>query len=199
MLTPLALAFLSSPALGAEAQAQALGIPNFHQVNDHIFRGAQPTGQGWDSLAKLGVKVVIDLRRENEDGTHSTSREAKAVQAAGMRYIHVPMNGIVAPRGADVAKVLDLLNGADSVFVHCKLGKDRTGTVIACYRISHDQWKNKRALDEAKSIGLHWVEVGMKNYISSYRVGSTAGATDAVVAARAPAATGAAAASANQN
>lgn len=187
LLTPLALAFLSSPAFGAEATVQALGIPNFHQVNDHVFRGAQPTEQGWDSLAKLGVKVVIDLRRENEDGEHSIAGEAKAVQAAGMRYVNVPMNGIVAPREADVAKVLDLLNGADPVFVHCKLGKDRTGTVIACYRISHDEWKNKKALDEAKSIGLHWVEVGMKSYISRYSAPNVAPAV-ATTAAAAPAA-----------
>jgi tyrosine-protein phosphatase SIW14 len=175
LITPLALAFVSSATFGAEAPVQANGVPNFHQVNDHIFRGAQPTGQGWDSLAKLGVRVVLDLRRENEDGNHSTAAEAKAVQAAGMRYVNVPMNGIVAPREADVAKVLDLLNGSDPVFVHCKLGKDRTGTVIACYRISHDQWKNKKALDEAKNIGLHWVEVGMKSYISSFRSVVTAG------------------------
>ena len=173
LLAPLALAFTSSLTLGAEAPVQALGIPSFHQVNDHIFRGAQPTEQGWDSLRKLGVRLVIDLRRENEDGNHSTAEESKAVQAAGMRYVNVPMNGIVAPQCADVAKVLDLLNGADPVFVHCKLGKDRTGTVIACYRISHDQWNSKKALDEAKTIGLHWVEVGMKNYISSFRSGFT--------------------------
>ena len=190
LLTPLALAFLSSPAFGAEAQVQALGVPNFHQVNDHIFRGAQPTAQSWDSLAKLGVKVVVDLRRENEDGEHSTAAEAKAVQAAGMRYVNVPMNGIVAPQEADIAKVLNLLNGPDPVFVHCRLGKDRTGTVIACYRISHDLWKNKKALDEAKAIGLHWVEVGMKSYISSFRGGIAA------VEAGAPAAT---VVSANQN
>jgi tyrosine-protein phosphatase SIW14 len=162
-----ALAFVSSSAFAAEVEAP--GVPNFHQVNEHIFRGAQPTGQGWDNLAKLGVKVVIDLRRDNEDGNHSLGAEAKAVQAAGMRYVSVPMKGLVAPSEADISKVLALLNGPDPVFVHCKLGKDRTGTVIACYRISHDRWQNKKALEEAKAVGLHRVEVGMKSYISGFR------------------------------
>ena len=36
------------------------GVPNFHQVNEHIFRGAQPSAEGFQSLAKTGVKVVID-------------------------------------------------------------------------------------------------------------------------------------------
>jgi uncharacterized protein (TIGR01244 family) len=184
-----ALAFLSSVAFAAEVQAP--GVPNFHQVNEHIFRGAQPTGQGWDSLAKLGVKVVVDLRRDNEDGDHSLAAEAKAVQTAGMRYVSVPMNGLVAPSEAAVAKVLALLNSPDPVFMHCKLGKDRTGTVIACYRISHDQWQNKKALDEAKAVGLHWVEVGMKNYISGFRpmAAPAAGPAEAGAPASAAAAT----------
>jgi protein tyrosine/serine phosphatase len=159
---------LSSSVFAADVTLQEPGIPNFHQVNDHIFRGAQPAPKAWDSLARMGVKVVIDLRREHEEG-HSIAAEAKAVEAAGMRYVNVPMNGIVAPRDEDIRKVLDIFNGPDPVFVHCKLGKDRTGTVIACYRISHDRWKNGQAMEEAKSIGLHRIEMGMKRYISGFR------------------------------
>ena len=165
----ISLVLMPSAVLASEPQVSAPGVPNFHQVNDHIYRGAQPNDQGWESLAKLGVKVVIDLRRENEEGNHSVAAEAKAVQAAGMKYVNIPMNGIVAPRDVDVAKVMQLFNGTEPVFVHCKLGKDRTGTVVACYRIAHDQWKNENALAEAKGIGLHWVEMGMKRYIASFR------------------------------
>jgi tyrosine-protein phosphatase SIW14 len=173
---------LSSSAFAADVPLDQPGIPNFHQVNDHIFRGAQPAPQAWESLAKMGVKVVIDLRREHEEG-HSTAAEAKAVEAAGMRYVNVPMNGIVAPRDEDVHKVLNIFNGPDPVFVHCKLGKDRTGTVIACYRISHDLWKNGQAMDEARTIGLHRIEMGMKRYISAFQGLSAAPVDTAVPAA----------------
>src|SRR5690349_19440259 len=134
----LGLAVLS-PGMWA-AGIQASGVPNFQQVNARIFRGGQPSPEGFQSLAKLGVKTVIELRRENEDGEHSTSSEKQAVEAAGMRYVHVPMKGIVAPTDAQVAKVLALFNSPEPVFVHCKKGMDRTGTVVACYRISHDGW-----------------------------------------------------------
>jgi tyrosine-protein phosphatase SIW14 len=149
------------------------GIPNFHEVNENIFRGAQPADEAWPHLAKLGVKVVIDLRRDGE-GDHSVAAEAKAVEAAGMRFVHVPMNGLVAPTEEQVAKVLTLFHSGEKVFVHCKKGKDRTGTVIACYRILHDKWENKKALAEANSLGMHWIEVGMKNYIRSFGSGSVA-------------------------
>src|SRR5690349_5097352 len=163
----LVLAVLSIPAWAANTSAvEAAGIPNFHQVNEHIYRGGQPTDEGWTSLANLGVKTVIDLRREDE---HSGGAEKQAVEAAGMRYVNVPMNGIVAPEEEDVAKVLAVLDSNQPVFVHCKEGKDRTGTVIAVYRMGHDGWQNRAALKEAESYGMHWFEVGMKQYIKNYQ------------------------------
>jgi tyrosine-protein phosphatase SIW14 len=142
------------------------GIPNFHQVNDHVFRGGQPAAEAWPSLARLGVKTVIDLRREDE---HSTAVEGQAVAAAGMNYFNVPMKGVVAPTNEQIAKVLELLNSQEPVFVHCKRGADRTGTVIACYRIAHDRWERKQALNEAKSFGMAWDQMGLKHYVMIFR------------------------------
>jgi tyrosine-protein phosphatase SIW14 len=175
----LVLAFVSIPAWGAEIQAP--GIANFHQVNDRVYRGAHPTEEGWKSLAKLGVKTIIDLCREGE---HSSESEARAVQAAGMRYVSVPMNGYVAPSNEQVAKVLQLLDSGEPVFVHCKLGRDRTGTVIACYRIKHEGWQNQKALQEAKSYGLHSLEFGMKRFVLAFRGAGEGAAGGQMVASR---------------
>src|SRR5262249_20385857 len=149
---------LTLPALPASIEAP--GIPNFHQVNDRVYRGGQPSPDAWQSLAKLGVKTVIDLRRNDE---HPVIDEERAVQTAGMKYVNVPMKGVVPPSNDQIAKILDvLLNSPDPVFVHCKRGADRTGAVIACYRIAHDRWKSKQALKEAKSFGMSWTQVGLK-------------------------------------
>ncbi len=159
---------LSLPAL--PAAVDTLGIPNFHQVNEHVFRGGQPPAESWQGLAQLGVKTIIDLRRTDE---HSTEEEAKAVVAAGMKYVNVPMKGVVAPPDEQIAKVLALLNSQDKVFVHCKRGADRTGTIIACYRIKHDRWRAQQALAEAKSFGMAWTQVGLKSYIKSFQPKTT--------------------------
>jgi uncharacterized protein (TIGR01244 family) len=162
----LALSLLSIPAWAATVTAP--GIRNFHQVNEHIYRGGQPTDEGWNSLAGLGVKTIIDLRREGEDG-HSIAAEAQAVEAAGMRYVSVPMEGIVSPGEEQISKILGLMDSEEPVFVHCKEGKDRTGTAIACFRIAHERWENKKAMKEAESHGMHWYEVGMKYYIMNFQ------------------------------
>ena len=46
---------------------------------------------------------------------------------------------------------------------------DRTGTIIACYRIQQDHWANSSALKEAEVYGLSPFEVGMRNYIKHFK------------------------------
>ena len=148
--------------LQAGSPSDVPGVPNFHQVDEHIYRGAQPRGQGFANLAKLGIKTVIDLR-----GEHS---EESAVQSAGMRYVRLPWREFKAPTDSQIVEVLALLNDSSEwpVFVHCRRGADRTGTAIACYRIANDHWSNRQALAEAKRFGMSSLETGMQRYILNF-------------------------------
>ena len=164
--------FLASLTLtSAWAGSQNANLPNFQKVNDQVYRGAQPSNSGFQDIAKVGIKTVIDLR---EIGEHSQADEQKVVTDLGMRYVSIPMHGMSTPDSADVAKVLALFNDTASgpVFVHCKRGADRTGTVVAVYRISHDGWDNKKALSEAKSYGMSMFERAMQHYVSDYKPAS---------------------------
>jgi protein tyrosine/serine phosphatase len=111
---------------------------------------------------------------------HATRAEKQAVEAAGMRYVNIPMRGVVAPSEESVSKVLALMNSAavGPVFVHCRRGADRTGTVIAVYRMSHDHWGNSKAMREAKANGMSWMQFGMKRYLSRYRAPEVTAAAD---------------------
>ena len=143
------------------------GVGNFQKVDDHVYRGAQPTRDGFTNLSKLGIQTVIDLR---EPGDRSAT-ERKWVTDAGMRYVSVPMYGMAAPSNESVLKVLGLLEdrGTGPVFVHCKRGADRTGGVIACYRVEHDHWQNDRALAEARSMGMSWFQTAIQSYVRKYQ------------------------------
>ena len=164
MLTIALLAFLSMPAVAAEAAVA--GVPNFHQVNEHIYRSGQPAAGSWAVLAGMGVSTVIDLRHPGG----RSKKEAQEVEAAGMYYINVPLSALSAPHDAPIAKLLAILDAepGGAVLVHCERGADRAGTVIACYRIAHDHWSNRKALEEAVTHGMSPFEFGMRRYILDF-------------------------------
>jgi len=153
-------------SLPACARPSVHGIENFRQVDDHVYRGAQPTTDGFKYLAKLGVKTILDLRGQ---GGRSAA-EAELVTALGMRYVSVPMTGLTPPTEAQITKILALLEDGKTggVFVHCRRGADRTGAVIAAYRIDHDHWDNPRALKEAMSCGMAFFQLPRQSYIRNF-------------------------------
>lgn len=180
LVTPLfATLAIFAPMLAAQTP-QPAGVGNFHQLNGAVYRGAQPSAKGFQSLAKLGIKTIVDLRGSGQ----RSIVEKKEVESAGMRYVSFPLSGRSAPSAEQVTRLLSLLNdkSAGPVFVHCRRGADRTGTIIACYRISHDHWQNDKALEEAKANGMSWTEIAMKHYVLGYKANSEPG-TEAVAAA----------------
>jgi tyrosine-protein phosphatase SIW14 len=160
-------AFSCLTVFAADTLPDLRGVNNFHQVNDHLYRGAQPSDMGFGELAKLGVKTIVDLR---ESGERSVA-EKKTVEAAGMHYLSFPMAGYSVPTVDVMTKLLALFEDAKAgpVFVHCRRGADRTGTVLAVYRMVHDHWENAKALAEAKAFGMSWTERAMQSYIVHYK------------------------------
>jgi protein tyrosine phosphatase len=79
-----------------------------------------------------------------------------------------------SPTDEQIVSALKVMNDTSTgpVFVHCKRGADRTGTVIACYRISHDRWAVTKALDEASGYGMSWFQIAMRHYVESRGAGS---------------------------
>jgi protein tyrosine phosphatase (PTP) superfamily phosphohydrolase (DUF442 family) len=152
--------------LPAFAGSSPQGIKNFYQVDQNVYRGAQPTEDGFKYLAQIGVKTVLDLRAADD----RSESEETMVAAAGMKYVNVPMTGLAAPTEAQISRILGILEGGSgAVFVHCKRGADRTGVVIASYRIDHDGWDNAHALSEAKARGMSFFQFPRMSYISAFR------------------------------
>ena len=180
-------AFFATAALPAIALAGngPSGVGNFEKVDEHVYRGAQPSDQGFKELAKLGIQTVVDL----QEGGSRSIHEEKIVKAAGMRYISIPMKGMATPSDESVGKALALLedNSTGPVFVHCHRGADRTGGVIACYRIEHDHWQNDRALTEARSMGMSWFQLAIQHYVQNYQPKARAAPSSLEAIAPAPA------------
>jgi tyrosine-protein phosphatase SIW14 len=154
------------PLVAAPAINQLQGIPNFQGVNDQVYRGGQPSEQGFHNLAAAGFKTIVDLREDDPRGKD----EKKLVKALGMRYVNVPMKGMKTPSDKQIVRALKVLGDDKSapVFVHCKRGADRTGVVVACYRMEHDHWGRQQSLQEARDLGMSWYQFPLIRYVLSY-------------------------------
>jgi len=141
-------------------------IRNFGKVDSRLYRGAAPSLQGLKDLADGGIAFVIDLR---QDGA-ATVAERNEVQRLGMAYANIPLPAFSAPPQDKVQSVLRLLLAADHgpVFLHCRRGKDRTGTIVACYRIQREGWTNRSALQEASAFGMSSAERGMRSFVMHF-------------------------------
>jgi protein tyrosine phosphatase (PTP) superfamily phosphohydrolase (DUF442 family) len=142
------------------------GVRNYDEVSQTLSRGAQPTSAGVETLAGLGLVTIINLRPEWE--SRETFRlERNTAGRLMKRYESIPLSNWRAPREADVARILAVIDdpATQPVFVHCQRGADRTGTVIAIYRITHDCWSAEEAIREARAHGMAWWQLPMRRFI----------------------------------
>jgi tyrosine-protein phosphatase SIW14 len=149
------------------AQQPAKHVRNLGQVSSFLYRGGEPSSVGIEELGAMGIKTIIDLRLRSA----STYMEKQQVEKLGMKYIGFPLGELSAPTNTQVEQLLTLLIRHDSgpIFIHCRRGKDRTGMIIACYRIQHDHWTNAEAQAEANKYGMSHLERAMRSYISQFR------------------------------
>jgi protein tyrosine/serine phosphatase len=117
------------------------------------------------TLKRLGVRSIINLRLTND----VWRPEAAQARALGMAYTNVPMHGMRRPTDESIRRILTLIRTLPGpVFVHCQRGADRTGTVIACYRIQHDHWSSDQAQREADHYGMSKLERDLRKYIVDF-------------------------------
>jgi len=119
-------------------------IKNFGQMDDRFYRGGRPEDKDYQALAELGVKTIIDLT------DNSREYEQPAVEAAGLRYINIPMVDKSYPSIEQVNEFMKVVDDPSTgkFFVHCAGGRHRTGVVGAVYRFNHDHWSLEQALAE---------------------------------------------------
>jgi tyrosine-protein phosphatase SIW14 len=162
-------------AVVAQTCAPAAEIENFGCVSVKIYRGAQPSEAGIKELARRGVRTIVDLR----DADEKARTEKKWAEAEGIKFYNIPFSNWLAPGDKKVEDVLKIINAGENqpVFIHCKRGADRTGTVVAAYRISRERWNANEAKAEAKKYHFGWWQFWMNDFIGDYyqKFGKTAG------------------------
>lgn len=131
------------------------GLRNLARVHKGLWRSYQPRREGFQQLKKLGVKTVVSLR--------NTRSDRKYLKGLGLRYKRIS----IAPWNAKEERLLQVLKiltdpRNQPAHVHCKHGADRTGLVVALYRVIVQGWTKDKALAELKRFGFHSVWKNLK-------------------------------------
>lgn len=141
------------------------GVQNFGVVTPRLYRGGQPTHQGFERLARMGINIVVDTGRSR--------RDEKQIRQLGMRYVSIPWY-CPFPNDTVFARFLKVMkeNPGKKVFVHCRLGDDRTGMMVAAYRMADQGWTADEAMKEMHSFGFsaphHVICPGLAHYEHSF-------------------------------
>jgi protein tyrosine/serine phosphatase len=159
-----AAAMLPAPPIAEHISLS--GVGNFGRVAGNLYRGAQPSAEGFAELKKLGVGIVVNFRDEQSEQT----KEQRAAEALGMRYVGIGWNARNEPTDAQVAEFLHLVraNPQSKIFVHCHWGADRTGVMVATYRIAEERWTAEHAVAEMKAFHLHFWLPHLKHYVAEF-------------------------------
>lgn len=167
------LSILLISLFGCSTQYQFSEIPgaikNLDQVDYNVFRGSQPNYLGITSLINNRFTMVINLVDSNEEW----NQEEILFDKNKIKYIRMPMKGVGTPPKEQIETILSMIeeevknNGR--IFIHCEYGKDRTGTIIACYQIRYHKYSNKQAQLEADMYGMSKLEFGMRNFIRHFQ------------------------------
>lgn len=137
------------------------GLTNFAQVSPVLYRGAQPTAEGFAQLKKMGIKTVVNLRSFHSD--------RDALDGTGLRYVSISCKAW-HPEEEDILLFLKIVQDPANqpVFVHCQQGSDRTGCAVASYRMVEQNWSRQDAIAELPRFGFHPVWSEISKYLSGF-------------------------------
>jgi protein tyrosine phosphatase (PTP) superfamily phosphohydrolase (DUF442 family) len=151
------------PPLAASTEPSSPSLPGvggFRQVSPALYHGAQPTREGFAALRDLGIRTVVSLRTWDND--------RPLLRGLGLKYAHISFKP-VHPEREDVVAFLKIVADAGNqpVFVHCRHGHDRTGMMVAMYRMVVQDWPREQALAEMKSQGFNEAWIGIEHYVET--------------------------------
>lgn len=121
---------------------------NFGTVAEgRVYRSGQPSPWllQW-AVARHGVRTLINLRGR------TPGFESHFAAQHGLRLFSFDLSATRPPSEAELGRFLGILADAENhpILVHCKNGVDRTGYMLAMYRISTDGWTKEQALAEMR-------------------------------------------------
>jgi|GEM_PF-6356668 len=136
---------------------------NFLQVSHGLYRGPQPGEKGIQKLADKGIKVIINLKQDSEKRVKKYKNMAEKCGLDPEDYHNLPFNHFDKPdkdNNKKIKEIFKIIEDAEEankpVYIHCQHGEDRTGMIIAIYRVIKQEMPIEDAVKE-------WQDLGYRN------------------------------------
>lgn len=122
----------------------------FHKVTNNIFRGAAPSISEVKILKdKYNINKIVSLDKE------SGLKINRVCKLLNIQHEIAPLDETKKSLlNFSKYNLKDLLNKNGPTFIHCHEGKDRTGFVIALYKVKYLGVSPKKAIKEAEDLGF---------------------------------------------
>jgi tyrosine-protein phosphatase SIW14 len=170
LLLLISMLLISSPVLSGESRLRpdnwgapiiSENLDNWFKVDNLVYRSEQPSEKGMVDIERFGIRRVLNLREFHSDNDET--------QGTNLKTFHIPIKTSKI-KDKDVIKALKIIKSSDQpILVHCWHGSDRTGTIVAMYRIVEQGWSKAAALDELVNggYGYHAIYGNIPEYINS--------------------------------
>jgi protein tyrosine phosphatase (PTP) superfamily phosphohydrolase (DUF442 family) len=152
-------------------------VCNFHQVDAQIYRGGRPRSSAYPKFVELGIRTILNLEeREYADKERAVVDELnlglppeKQIQFVSIPISPAEIEAKEVPPD-HVKKIFEQIRDANRpIFIHCYHGKDRTGAVVAIYRMLMNQKSTSEAYDEAIHYGFTLDDHGLSKTVDRYK------------------------------
>jgi protein tyrosine/serine phosphatase len=141
-------------------------LPLFHRLDENYMRGSQPMHGGIETIERLGVKTIVDLRSIYDH----TDELGVAAERVGIRYYWLPMSVWNPPTDEQAKEFVSVVTDKSKgpFYVFCFDGLNRTGEMSAIYRIAEHKWSVEQALKEMDEMGFNPYYYTLRSYVWTY-------------------------------
>lgn len=160
-------------------------LTNFMVVSTAVLRGGQPDEDALKLLQKAGVKLVVNLRQHSKNSVSAPSsysffrrhtdddeidEEQATCNAIGLKFLNISLDGISAPSFTDIDRFVEIFNDESNlpVYVHCLHGRERTGFMLAAYRMKVQSWTVDEAYKEMLQQGFDPLRTVLSDALFAY-------------------------------
>lgn len=145
-------------------------LPEFGELEPWLFRGGQPTDEGYRQLSQRGIRCIVNVC------THEESNDM-AQTAPDLEPVHIPVKDHHPPTLDQARQWLTLCNRhrtGDAVYVHCKNGHGRASTFSMLVRLAQG-WSLDRAMEEQIRYGFPESEKAQIEFLREVETAYTSG------------------------